>query len=169
MARIVALAVSILLATSATAATTQLVAALLGGTKLNLEVVESNEDRARGLMFRSALPQNQGMLFVFETEQPLTFWMKNTLLPLSIAYLDAKMKIVDIQDMNPEPAMVRELRRYPSAKPAKFALEVNQGWFKKHKIGLGTQLKILQAPASPQLKRLFESTGPKSNPPTSGD
>lgn len=143
--------------------------AQLGHQKLRLEVVESVEDRARGLMYRSSLPADQGMLFVFEAEQPLTFWMKNTLLPLSIAYLDANLKIVDIQDMNPAPAAIREPPRYPSAKPAQFALEVNQGWFKKHKIGLGARLKILQGPASPRLKRFFKPSGPKSAPHQTGD
>ena len=83
-------------------------------------------------MFRERLGKDEGMLFVYDREEFLTFWMKNTPLPLSIAFLDQKGKIVDIQDMEPF-----SLKTHDSIHPAKYALEMNQGWFKKNGIRVG--------------------------------
>ena len=77
------------------------------------------------------------MLFVFSKDQVLSFWMRNTYLPLSIAYLDASGEIVDIQDMQP-----LDETAHPSAKPARYALEVNQGWFKRHSVLVGQQIRL---------------------------
>lgn len=109
----------------------------LGQNKLQIELACSSEEQERGLMFRRELPENQGMLFVFEQEKSLNFWMKNTYLPLSIAYIDAAGQIVDIQDMQP-----LDETTHPSAKPARYALEVNQGWFKRHAVSVGAQIKL---------------------------
>ena len=88
-------------------------------------------------MFRREMPEDQGMLFVFPQEQRLSFWMKNTYLPLSIAYIDAKGTIVDLQDMTP-----LDLEPHPSAKLARYALEVNQGWFKRHGVEVGESIEL---------------------------
>lgn len=109
----------------------------LGQNKLQIELACRAEEQERGLMFRRDLPENQGMLFVFEQERSLNFWMKNTYLPLSIAYIDAAGTIVDIQDMQP-----LDETTHPSAKPARYALEVNQGWFKRHGVSVGTSIKL---------------------------
>lgn len=113
---------------------------LVGKTKLTAEIAETEDQRAHGLMYRTELKQGHGMLFVFETEQRLGFWMKNTFIPLSIGYFDSKGVLVDIQDMEPVKSEMEEPKTYESAAPAKFALEVPVGWFKKNKIKLGARL-----------------------------
>jgi uncharacterized membrane protein (UPF0127 family) len=85
------------------------------------------------------------MLFIFENEQILSFWMKNTFIDLSIAYIDKNKKIVDIQEMKAtNQMMVGDLPSYPSAKPAMYALEMNKGWFKKNKIEIGQALYFVK-------------------------
>lgn len=90
------------------------------------EIARTAEDRAKGLMFRSRLDEGNGMLFVFETDQVLSFWMKNTLIPLSIAYIAYDGRIIDIKDMYP-----RDETSVTSSRSARYALEVPQGWFSK--------------------------------------
>ena len=84
-------------------------------------------------MNREELPENQGMLFVFESTRILSFWMRNTFIPLDIAFIDDAGKIVDIQRMEP----LDESKSYTSAAPALYALEVNAGWFAKNTIKVG--------------------------------
>lgn len=110
------------------------------GKKLRVEVARTEKEKERGLMFREGMGKDEGMLFVYEGENPLSFWMKNTRLPLSIAFIDKDGKIVDIQDMEPF-----SLQSYISAYPAKYALEVNRGWFKRNGIHLGDVVKIPSA------------------------
>jgi uncharacterized membrane protein (UPF0127 family) len=100
-------------------------------------VARTHEEKARGLMFREKLGPNEGMLFVYEREEILSFWMKNTPLPLSIAFLDQKGKIVDIQHMESF-----SLRTHVSAFPAMYALEMNKNWFKKNGINVGDVVKM---------------------------
>ena len=100
--------------------------------KIKAEVVRTEPEKARGLMFRQKLGRDEGMLFVYEKEERLSFWMKNTPLPLSIAFLDKSGMIVDIQDLVPF-----SLQTHVSAFPAQYALEVNQGWFKANGISIG--------------------------------
>jgi uncharacterized membrane protein (UPF0127 family) len=109
----------------------------LKGQSLWVEVARSEEEQARGLMFREHLGWNEGMLFVYEREKILTFWMKNTPLPLSIAFLDHRGKIVDIQRLEPF-----SLRVQYSTFPAQYALEVNRGWFMKNGIQVGDVIQI---------------------------
>jgi len=105
-------------------------------TPLNIEIAETQAERERGLMFRTRLPENSGMLFVFDMERHLSFWMKNTYIPLDIAYISSKGVINEIHTMKPLDYTVT----YPSSKPAKYALEVNAGWFKKNRIKPGMKL-----------------------------
>lgn len=114
----------------------------LSDQEIDVELACSVEEQSKGLMFRSELPQNQGMLFVFPQERTLSFWMKNTLIPLDIAYIDAQGKIIDIQQMQPQTTTA-----HPSKAPAKYALEMNQHWFKENKIEPGT---VLTLPACPE-------------------
>ena len=114
-----------------------LISIVVKGKKIRAEVVQTEEEKARGLMFRESLEKDEGMLFVYDREEILTFWMKNTPLPLSIAFIDQGGKIVDIQDMNPF-----SLRTHASPVPARYALEVNQGWFKRNLIRVGDVVKI---------------------------
>ncbi len=115
----------------------------LGSKTLVVEIAETDEQHQRGLMYRDKLSNDEGMLFIFKEEAPRFFWMKNTLIDLSIGYFDKNGDLIDIQEMKsgkgiPDSA----LPSYPSAKPAKFALEMRKGWFAENKIKIGSKLKV---------------------------
>ena len=103
-------------------------------------------------MYIEKLPENTGMLFVFEQEQPLNFWMKNTLIPLSIGFFSGKGKLVDQQEMRPGSVMSLDIPTYKSRKDGMFALEMNAGWFGKHKVKDGAQLELVSKSKSALLK-----------------
>jgi len=107
------------------------------GHLLQTELANTPNQRYMGLSFRTLLADNEGMLFVYPAEQDLVFTMRNTLLPLSIAFVSKDLVILEIVDMPVGPNQL-----FPSSKPAKFALEVNQGWFKRNNIAAGTQIKF---------------------------
>jgi len=111
----------------------------IGGHKLTAEVAANDNSRTTGLMHRRMMPENRGMLFVFAYTQPQSFWMMNTYLPLSIAFVDEQGVIVNIADMKP-----LTTDPHPSAKPAKYALEMNQGWFAKRGIKAGARIDGLK-------------------------
>jgi uncharacterized protein len=106
--------------------------------KLKAEVAADANSRTIGLMNRFSLKPDHGMLFVFAQSEPLAFWMRNTFVPLSIAYVDAKGVIVNIVDMQP-----KDESTHPSKGPAMFALEMKQGWFKERGIVAGDKLEGL--------------------------
>lgn len=110
-----------------------------GMHNITAEVAQTPEQRQIGLMHRRSMPVNNGMLFVFEQKATHCFWMKNTLLPLSIAFLDDDGSIVTIADMAPQ----SEASHCP-ARPVHYALEMNQGWFVKR--GFKEGMKIGGAP-----------------------
>jgi uncharacterized membrane protein (UPF0127 family) len=97
-----------------------------------VEIADAPDEQQTGLMGRPALAENSGMLFVFNDEQQRSFWMKDTLIPLSIAFIDSQGRIVDIQDMQP-----LDETPHLSAAPAQYALEVNQGFFTERGIQVG--------------------------------
>jgi len=107
--------------------------------EVRVEVADTDPERARGLMGRTALAEDRGMLFVFEEEQVLSFWMKDTLIPLSIAYMDSEGRIVDIQDMK---ALDDDPPHYTSAEPARYALEVNKGFFEERGVEVGDRAEL---------------------------
>ena len=96
------------------------------------EVAEKEEDRNHGFMERKTIPDGTGMLFIFDRDQILSFWMKNTPHPLSIAYIDSHGKIRNIYDMTPF-----SLTPIKSTSSVRYALEVPQGWFEKENISVG--------------------------------
>ena len=103
--------------------------------EVQVELVDSPEERAQGLMFRNHLPEGRGMLFIFEDEQPLSFWMKNTLIPLDIIFFDKGGQFVSGDTMIPctgDPCPM-----YPSQGPAKVAVEVPFGTIEREGIGEG--------------------------------
>ena len=106
-----------------------------------VEVAKSPKERAQGLMHRKSWGKHQGMLFIFEREEVLSFWMKNTHLPLSIAFFNKDRYLVDLQDMTPHKGP-KTPPTYKSQTKALYALEVPKGWFKKHGIGLGSRLRL---------------------------
>ena len=102
---------------------------------IRAEVATTPGELQKGLMFRRDLNTNDGMLFVFEVPQPQCFWMKNTPTPLTIAFIADDGTIVNLADMAPFSE-----RTHCSAKPVRFTLEMNQGWFNKHGIKPGFKL-----------------------------
>jgi len=115
----------------------------LGSQTLNIEMALSEDQRERGLMFRQSLGDGAGMLFVYSHPTELSFWMKNTFIPLSIGFFNDKKELIDIQDMEPvRSEMQQDIPSYHSRGPAQYALEVNKGWFQKYKIGLHTKFTI---------------------------
>ena len=107
--------------------------------KVRVEVADNASEHARGLMYRTTLAENRGMLFIFEGEQKPSFTMKNTLIPLSIAFIGSEGRIVDIQDMKP---LDDDPPSYVSAEPAQYALEVNQGFFEERGVEVGDRAKL---------------------------
>jgi uncharacterized membrane protein (UPF0127 family) len=107
-----------------------------GMYNIHAEVAQTPEERQIGLMFRQQMPMQNGMLFVFEQPATQCFWMKNTLLPLSAAFIDDDGSIVNIADMKPQ-----TLDSHCSAKPVRFVLEMNQGWFAKRGLKAGSKLQ----------------------------
>ena len=96
--------------------------------EFSVELAITPEERQRGLSNRESLPADAGMLFVYEEERVLSFWMRETLIPLDILFIDREGRIVDIQTMAPEPGVsTGDLTTYRSAEPAMYALEVNAG------------------------------------------
>ena len=135
------------LALAACAARAQLpeVPLAVNGHRLTAEVAATDESRMQGLMHRRILPENRGMLFVFRETGPQAMWMMNTYLPLSVAFLDERGVIVNIADMQPH---TRDT--HASAKPAKYALELNQGWFAKRGIKPGARIEGLDRAPPPR-------------------
>ena len=108
----------------------------IGGHKLTAEVAHTESTRTQGLMHRRMLPEHRGMLFVFERIDRHAMWMMNTYIPLSVAFLDAQGVIINIADMAPHTT-----NAHGATQPAKYALEMNQGWFRKRGIGPGARVE----------------------------
>lgn len=116
----------------------------VGKETVRVEIADTPLKLQRGLSFRKELPQGQGMLFIFNKEQQLSFWMKNTFIPLSIGFFDKNKRLLNILQMTPvKPGQNNgNLQLYRSQGPAMYALEVPVGWFKQKDIGPGAQLKL---------------------------
>ena len=107
-----------------------------GMHRMDVQVAATPDQRQTGLMFRKDMPQHEGMIFVFEQPAQQCFWMKNTLLPLSAAFVADDGTIVNIEDMKPQ-----TLDSHCSAKPVRYVLEMNKGWFVKKGIKAGSKLQ----------------------------
>jgi YVTN family beta-propeller protein len=107
-----------------------------------VEVTDDREEFPRGLMFRNHLPWNAGMLFAYNDEEPRRFWMKNTLIPLDMIFLDSSLKIIDIKE-NVPPCKQEDCRTYPSREPAQYVLEVNSGFAQEKGVKIGDRLATL--------------------------
>ena len=103
---------------------------------IDAQVAATNDQRMTGLMFRREMPQHEGMLFVFDQPSQQCFWMKNTLLPLSVAFVADDGTIVNIDEMQPQ-----TLDSHCSTKPVRYVLEMNKGWFSKRGIKAGAKLE----------------------------
>ena len=107
---------------------------------LNVEVADTEESRAQGLGNRTSLASNAGMLFIFEITGVWAFWMKDTLIPLTVAFIDEQWGIVDLIDMTVEKDPQHPSIIYKAAKPALYALEVNQGFFRRKNLTVGAKV-----------------------------
>ncbi|MBT0570634.1 DUF192 domain-containing protein [Curvibacter sp. CHRR-16] len=114
----------------------QRTALTIGIHRLEVQIAATPEQRMIGLMFRESMPDNEGMLFVFAEPSKQCFWMKNTALPLSAAFIQDDGTIVNVEDMKPQTT-----DSHCSLRPVRFVLEMNQGWFTKKGIGRGSKLQ----------------------------
>lgn len=108
---------------------------MAGMHRLDVQLAQTPEQRQVGLMWRKDMPQHEGMLFVFEQHSTQCFWMRNTLIPLTAAFLEDDGTIVNLADMKPQ-----NDDSHCSTKPVRFVLEMNQGWFSKRQIKPGFKL-----------------------------
>jgi uncharacterized membrane protein (UPF0127 family) len=108
-----------------------------GFVEIKAEIARTEDERSKGLMFRKKLADGEGMLFIFDRDQQLSFWMKNTLIPLSIAYIASDGRIIDIKDMQP-----LDLNSVQSSRSVRYALEVPQGWFSRAGIEPGDTVRL---------------------------
>ena len=116
----------------------------VGIHQIQTQVARTPEQHATGLMFRTEMPQQEGMLFEFTAPSQQCFWMKNTLIPLTAAFVDDDGTIVNLKDMQPQTTV-----SHCSAKPVRFVLEVNQGWFAKRGLKAGAKLRGAVFQATP--------------------
>jgi uncharacterized membrane protein (UPF0127 family) len=110
----------------------------IGMHLVRAEVAVNDEERSTGLMYRREMGANEGMVFRFPNPKQVCMWMKNTYLPLSVAFLDEDGKIINIEDMQPETEIAHCAKR-----TARYALEMNQGWFRKKNIKPGSTIEGL--------------------------
>ncbi len=104
----------------------------IGIHQIDAQVASTSEETSTGLMYRKEMPQSEGMLFTFPQNGRLCFWMKNTLIPLSVAFIADDGSIVNLENMQP-----LSTQSHCAAKPVRFVLEMNQGWFSKRGIKAG--------------------------------
>jgi uncharacterized membrane protein (UPF0127 family) len=108
----------------------------IANVPVTVEIADTPQASENGLMFRDSLPEDRGMLFIFDQPKKASFWMRNTKIPLSIAYVDSNAKILEIKSMNPLDETVVPSR----SDEVDYALEVNQGWFGRHGIAPGAKI-----------------------------
>lgn len=116
-----------------------------GMYRIQAELAYTEPMRERGLMFRKEMPEYNGMLFVFPVQAQHCMWMKNTLIPLSVAFMDEQGKIINVEEMAPQTQ-----NNHCARAPARYALEMNANWFKQRGLGAGTQIGGLARVPAPQ-------------------
>lgn len=109
----------------------------VGGVSLKAEIAEDDQSREMGLMFRDSLPEDHGMLFIFDQPHQASFWMKNTKIPLSIAFLENDRVISEENSMRPFDETLIQSR----SDKIRYAIEVNAGWFDRHQVKPGTKVE----------------------------
>lgn len=114
----------------------------IGPRTIVVEIADTDERRAYGLMFQKKLATDAGMLFIFDDEQPRSFWMVNTLIPLSIGYFGRDKVLNEVIDMQPAVMGTARPKTYPSQKKTMYALEMNVGWYERNKIRPGVSFKF---------------------------
>lgn len=116
-----------------------------GMYRIEAEVAANDQNRQTGLMNRKTMPAQRGMLFVFPQERPHCMWMRNTLIPLSVAFIDADGYIINIENMQPQTE-----DNHCAKVPARYALEMNEGWFAQRGIKPGFKLQGIEKAPRPQ-------------------
>ena len=125
---------------------------------MHVKIADTEERREHGLMFVKKLGANEGMLFVFDEEHVLNFWMKNTLIPLSIGFFDQQGKLIDVKEMKPAPSLMdKNPPNYRSNGPALMALEMPEGWFTKNHVEVGARIALASPTKSALLKQKIQS------------
>ncbi len=111
---------------------------------LKLEIADTPEERRKGLMYRRNLESRTGMIFIYDTEEYRSFWMKNTYIPLDVIFLDSNMTVINIEQAEPQPDVTDEddLKRYRSEEPAQYVVELNQGFADNYSLGPGDRLVL---------------------------
>ena len=113
----------------------------IGGKRFSVEIADTQEKHALGLMFQEELAEDHGMIFLFKNEAPRSFWMKNCRIPLDIMYFDKDLKMVSAA-LNAPPCRTERCPSYPSAAPAMYVLELNAGMANKLGVEVGDQLTL---------------------------
>ena len=113
----------------------------IGGERFIVEVADTTDKQALGLMFRDEMPADHGMLFIFPKEAPRSFWMKNTRIPLDIMYFDKDLNMVSAS-LDTQPCRVRRCPSYPSIAAAMYVLELNAGTAEKLGVGPGSRMTL---------------------------
>jgi uncharacterized protein len=113
----------------------------IGAQALRVEIAATTEQRMKGLMFREKLAKDDGMLFIFDEPGYHAIWMRNTLIPLSVAFIDGEGRILNIADMEPQSD-----DQHLAAGPARYAIETNKGWFAAHRLKAGDKVTGLPKP-----------------------
>jgi uncharacterized protein len=116
----------------------------INGKSIHVEVVATQRKRMLGLMFREKLDKDQGMLFIYPQDQYLSFWMKNTKIPLSIAFMNSSGEITQIESMSPY-----SLTSHVSKDKGRYALEMEEGWFRKNWVKVGSKVNF-----SPEISKI---------------
>jgi len=117
----------------------------VGGQRYQVEIADTDPERARGLMFRDAMDNGAGMLFIHEREEPQAYWMKNTKIPLDILYFDDERKLVAQRRNTPPCSAGDACPSYPSNAPARYVLELNAGEADRLKLQDGAELKLSES------------------------
>ena len=136
---------ALLILVAANARATEKIELTAGIHRIEAELAYTNETRAQGLMHRTAMPPNHGMIFIFTEQARHCMWMRNTLMPLSVAFVDARGGIINIAEMQPHSE-----QNHCAEKPARYALEMNSGWFKSRGIKPGAAISGLQKAPQPR-------------------
>jgi uncharacterized membrane protein (UPF0127 family) len=105
--------------------------------EITVEIARTEQERTQGLMHRKKLPDGEGMIFIFERDEQLSFWMKNTVIPLSIAFIASDGRITEIKDMQP-----LDLSAVKSSRSVRYALETPQGWFSRAGVKAGDVVEM---------------------------
>jgi uncharacterized membrane protein (UPF0127 family) len=127
----------VLLTLAACARTLPTIPVQIGGAEFRIEVARSEEQKARGLMYRRSLGERKGMIFVYEADEHLTFWMKNTTLPLTLAFLSREGEILQIEELKPV-----SLNPVSSARAARYALELPAGSLQRLGVVPGDRVRL---------------------------